>query len=203
MKTIVITGSNGLLGQSLVNLLLKEKENYHVIGFSKGKNRSGRADFKYLSVDITDEKDLQKNLQEIQPNYIVNTAAITNVDACENEKESCDTLNVIAVKYLTHFCEQNNCHLVHISTDFIFDGEKGNYTEEDQASPLSYYGESKLKSEGILKKSTIDFTILRTILVYGITADKKRSNIVLWVKESLEQQKEIIKLQIIQQITYH
>lgn len=188
---VVITGSNGLLGQNLLDLLLKEKENYQVFGFSRGGNRSGREDFTYVNIDITNEVKLKEELLKIQPDFIINTAAMTNVDACENDREGCYDLNVNVVKYLTNFCDEKNAHLIHLSTDFIFDGEKGNYTEDDKPNPLSYYGETKLLSEQILQNSKIDYTILRTILVYGLVNDMSRSNIVLWVKESLENQKQI------------
>ncbi len=188
---VVITGSNGLLGQSLLNLLLKEKNNYKIIGFSRGENRSARNDFDYVSIDITNENLLRDKLIEIQPNFIVNTAAMTNVDLCEKEKENCDKLNIDAVHYLTAISKEINAHLIHISTDFIFDGTQGYYKETDPPNPLSHYGLSKLKSEEILKNSTINYTILRTILVYGSVADMTRNNIVLWVKEQLENGKEI------------
>jgi len=191
MKKIVITGRNGLLGQSLVNLLLKNKNEYQVIGFSKGGNRSGREDFDYISIDITDEIILKKTLLEINPDAIVNTAAMTQVDDCEIYKNECDVLNVDVVKWLKEVSEIINCHLIHLSTDFIFDGKKGYYKETDEPNPLSYYGNSKVKSEEILLNSTIDFTIIRTILVYGKVYDMSRTNIVLWVKEMLENGKEI------------
>lgn len=188
---VVITGSNGLLGQNLLELLLKEKEKYQIFGFSRGENRSGRTDFEYVNIDITHEDLLSSELVKAQPDFIINTAAMTNVDACENNRESCYNLNVNLVKNLTDYCVENKTHLIHLSTDFIFDGVKGNYTEEDKPNPLSYYGETKLLSEKILQNSTLDFTILRTILVYGLVNDMSRSNIVLWVKESLENKKEI------------
>jgi dTDP-4-dehydrorhamnose reductase len=191
MKKIVITGSNGLLGQTLVNLLLKDSDTYQVIGLSRGENRSGRTDFDYRSVDITQQEALRKNLLEIQPNFIVNTAAMTHVDACEDHKEACDLLNVEAVKYLTDISKEINAHLIHISTDFIFDGTQGYYKETDTPNPLSYYGWSKLKSEQVLTNSFIDYTILRTILVYGKVNNLGRNNIVLWVKEMLENNKEV------------
>ncbi len=188
---VVITGSNGLLGQNLLSLLLKEKESYAVFGFSRGENRSGREDFEYVSMDITNKELLREKLLEIQPNFIINTAAMTHVDVCETNREECFDLNVNAVGYLTAICSEINAHLIHISTDFIFDGEKGNYAEDDLANPLSYYGETKLLSEKLLERSSINFTILRTILVYGLVHKMSRSNIVLWVRESLEQGKEI------------
>jgi dTDP-4-dehydrorhamnose reductase len=192
MKTkILITGSNGLLGQNLIALFLKDKKSYEIFGFSKGKNRSGRTDFEYQSIDITKKELLIEKTVQINPDFIINTAAMTNVDACENDRIGCFDLNVNVVQNLTDICSEINAHLIHLSTDFIFDGEKGNYTETDAPNPLSYYGETKLLSEEILEKSTINFTILRTILVYGLVNDMSRSNIVLWVKESLENKKEI------------
>lgn len=191
MKKIVITGSNGLLGQTLVNLLLQEPETYQVIGLSRGENRSGRDDFEYRTVDITQEAELKKQMLEIQPHFIINTAAMTNVDACEEHREECDVLNVEAVKFLTHISEEINAHLVHISTDFIFDGTQGYYRETDAPNPSSYYGLSKLKSEEVLTESSINYTILRTILVYGKVNNLGRNNIVLWVKSMLESNKEV------------
>lgn len=188
---IVITGSNGLLGQSLLNLLLKEPDTYQIYGLSRGNNRSGRDDFEYIDVDITSQQKLFDSLLEIQPDCIVNTAAMTNVDACEDNKEACDLLNVEAVKYLAQISEQINAHLIHISTDFIFDGTQGYYKETDEANPLSYYGLSKLRSEEVLLNSSIDYTILRTILVYGKVFDMSRNNIVLWVRSMLKDGKEI------------
>lgn len=191
MIKVVITGSNGLLGQSLLKLLLQEKETYSVFGFSRGENRSGRDDFSYLSIDITNEENLKETLLDIQPNFIINTAAMTQVDDCEGDKQACDLLNVTVVKWLSEISDEINAHLIHLSTDFIFDGIKGNYKETDTPNPLSYYGLSKLKSEEILLNSKINYTILRTILVFGKVYDMSRSNIVLWVKSMLEKGKEI------------
>lgn len=191
MIKVVITGSNGLLGQSLVSLLLQEKEKYQVFGFSRGINRSGRNDFSYIPIDLTNEKDLKKELQRIHPHFIINTAAMTLVDVCEEQKEACDLLNVTVVRWLSEISEELEAHIIHLSTDFVFDGIKGNYKETDLVNPISYYGLSKLKSEEILIQSNIDFTILRTILVFGRVFDMSRSNIVLWVKKMLEDGKEI------------
>tara|TARA_B110000238_G_scaffold151472_1_gene163452 strand:+ start:15680 stop:16579 length:900 start_codon:yes stop_codon:yes gene_type:complete len=191
MIKVIVTGSNGLLGQSLLNLLLKDTQKYQVFGFSRGGNRSGREDFSYTSIDITDEIILKKNIKQIQPDFIINTAAMTQVDDCENKKEACDLLNVTVVKWLSEVSKEINAHVIHISTDFIFDGIKGFYKETDKLNPLSYYGVSKLKSEEVLIQSRINFTILRTILVYGKVFDMSRSNIVLWVKEMLSKGKEI------------
>jgi dTDP-4-dehydrorhamnose reductase len=191
MQKVIITGSNGLLGQSLLSLFLKEKNKYQVFGFSRGDNRSGSVDFEYTSIDITDEILLKESIYKIKPDFIINTAAITNVDVCETEKEACNLLNVTVVKWLTEISEELSTHIIHISTDFIFDGKKENYKETDTPNPLSYYGVSKLKSEEVLIASNCNYTILRTILVYGKVLDMNRSNIVLWIKQMLEEKKEI------------
>lgn len=192
MKKMVVTGSNGLLGQKLVKLCLA-KGNFEIHALSKGENRQhNKKGYTYYNIDVTQKKELQSIIRKIEPNYIIHTAAMTNVDACESNKETCDLINVQAVKYLVEVCEELNTHLIHISTDFIFDGKKGsNYNEEDAPNPLSYYGLSKLKSENLLKNSGIKYTILRTILVFGLVDNMDRSNIVLWVKHALENKKQI------------
>ncbi len=188
MKSILITGSNGLLGQKLLSLLSGNTE-YKVIATSRGENRvSETKGFEYRSLDICNENEVLTLVNEIKPNYIINTAAMTNVDQCEEDKEECWDLNVNAVAYLAKASEQVGAFLLHLSTDFIFDGKGGPYDEESATpNPLSYYGESKLAAEKILFKSSIDWAIARTILVYGITEKMSRSNIILWVKNSLEE----------------
>ena len=93
MKKILITGSNGLLGQTLVNLLMKAPENYSVFGLSKGDNRMNRNDFVYYDVDITNYDHLKECVSSIQPSFIINTAAMTNVDTCEDKPNECNDLN--------------------------------------------------------------------------------------------------------------
>lgn len=191
MKKVIITGSNGLLGQSLLKLLLKERTKYEVFGFSRGVNRSDREDFTYCDMDITKEVLLKDEIDKIQPDFIINTAAMTQVDACETQKEACYLLNVTVVKWLTEICELRNIHLVQISSDFIFDGKKGHYKETDMPNPISYYGRSKLNAEAVIKTSAVQSTILRTSLVYGKVPHMTRSNIVLWVKKMLEEKNEV------------
>ena len=188
-KTILITGSNGLLGQKLVHLL-KQKNN--VIASSKGACLiSNQSDFTYHSLDITDENAIFETFEKYKPDAVINTAAMTNVDGCEDDKVLCDKINVTAVEFLANACEQYNSHFIHISTDFIFDGEDGPYSENDKANPLSYYGLSKWKSEKILQKSTCKWTILRTIILYGTAENLQRNNIVLWGRKALKDGQEL------------
>ena len=184
-KSILITGSNGLLGQKLVHLF-KEKNN--VIASSKGSCLiSNQSDFIYHSLDITDEEAIFETFEKYKPDAVINTAAMTNVDGCEDQKELCDKINVRAVEYLSKACEQYDTHLIHISTDFIFDGENGPYSEDDIANPLSYYGLSKWKSEKVLQDSSCKWAILRTIILYGTAENLQRNNIVLWGRKALKE----------------
>lgn len=185
-QKVLITGSNGLLGQKLVYALAND-EDVEVIATSRGENRMLKTEgYVYQPLDITNRADVLAVTAKYKPDTIINTAAMTNVDACEADKEGCDKLNVDAVAYLIEACDLNDIHLVHLSTDFIFDGENGPYTEEDEPNPVSYYGRSKYLAEQLLQKSNISWASLRTILVYGIVDNMSRSNIVLWAKGALE-----------------
>jgi len=190
MKNILITGSNGLLGQKLIKLLVK-KNAYNIYGVSKGENRlKNKKGYTYIDLDITDKNSLSKLIEKINPSFIIHTAAMTNVDTCELHKKECDIINVDAVRNLVESCKKKDIHLIHISTDFIFDGKNGFYKEVDNPNPINYYGLSKLKSEKSIIESKIKHTILRTILVYGLTDDKK-NNIVSWIKKSIENKQQI------------
>jgi dTDP-4-dehydrorhamnose reductase len=188
---ILITGSNGLLGQKLVQLLVMEGED--VIATAKEKNRLPLIQGHYIfdKLDITNPQQVNDILSHYKPEVVINTAAMTNVDQCEVEQEACKILNVQAVGNLIKGCENNGCHLIHLSTDFIFDGTKGPLTEEDKPNPISYYGETKLAAEKLILASHIKWSIVRTVLVFGVAHDMSRSNIVLWVKNSLESGKKI------------
>jgi len=142
-------------------------------------------------MNIANRTEVLLLIEKHKPDVIINTAAMTNVDACEENQDKCWELNVTAVKYLIEAVESCNTHLIHLSTDFVFDGEAGPYKETDQPNPLSYYGKSKLASEKLLEESKIKWSIVRTIIVYGIVEDMSRSNIVLWAKAALEKKQKL------------
>ena len=191
MKKILVTGSNGLLGQKIIYNLLA-RENFEIIATARGTNRlKEKNGYEFVSLDITDENAVFDVFEKHQPNVVINTAAMTNVDQCESEKEACWELNVNAVKYLAQASEKHNSHLIHLSTDFVFDGENGPYTEGDEPNPLHYYAESKLASERVLQDYNIKWSIARTIIIYGIVDDMSRSNLVLWAKSSIENKQTI------------
>ena len=192
MKKILVTGSNGLLGQKLVHLIL-DHSNHILLATSKGENRlKSRSDFDYRSLDITDKNRVDSIVSEFKPDVLINSAAMTNVDACESNKENCIALNVGGVKNLVAACENHNTHLIHVSTDFVFDGKAGPYSENDQPNPLSFYGQSKYDSELIVSNSSLSkWSIARTIIIYGIVENMSKSNVVLWAKSALESGSEL------------
>ena len=186
MKTILTTGSNGLLGQKLTEKILAE-DRVKLIATSKGANRYPTENgYDYAEMDILNPDQVKSVIEKYKPDAIIHTAAMTNVDTAEANKELCHQLNVDAVQTLLSLCEERDIQLIHLSTDFVFDGADGPYREEDAVNPVSYYGESKVLAEEMLTSSNANWTILRTILVYGITNDMSRSNIVLWAKGALE-----------------
>jgi len=182
---ILVTGSNGLLGQKLSALLLEKGIPFLATGVGDNRNPSLPSDH-YLSMDVTSKASIEAVFENFQPTHVIHGAAMTNVDACETDRDGCWNLNVNATEHLVTICSEKNIHLTHVSTDFIFDGTSGPYREDDLPNPLSYYGESKLKAEEVVKAGSMPFAILRTVLVYGITPHMSRSNIVLWAKGALE-----------------
>ncbi len=186
-KRILVTGSNGLLGQKLVEQLAATP-GIHTIATSKGQNRlPAFYGYEYYEMDITNRKQVEAVIKIAKPDVIIHTAAMTNVDQCEMEKEECWKLNVTAVEYLIEACQRQHVFFVHVSTDFIFDGTAGPYKEDDVPNPVSFYGWSKYAAEKLVSHSELKWAIARTVLVYGIAHDMSRSNIILWVKKSLEE----------------
>lgn len=195
---ILITGSNGLLGQKLV-YRLKNDSDVVCIATARGENRlKDQENYRYYSLDITNKNQINAVLSQELPDCIIHTAAMTNVDACELDEVACRKMNTDAVHDIICSLEKlkmqypnYNPHFIHLSTDFIFNGEKGPLDEYEKPDPLSIYAHSKLDAENIVMQSKLRWAIVRTVLVYGITDNMSRSNIVLWAKSSLETGKEI------------
>lgn len=187
---ILLTGSNGLLGQKLTNLL-SQKKGVELIATAREKLSFPLIKGEFYPLDITKSENTERVISKTKPHVVINTAAMTQVDQCETEQEACWKNNVLAVENVVKACENSGSQLIHISTDFIFDGTHGPLDESAIPNPISFYGKSKLAGEEIVKQSKLPWAILRTVLVFGVTKDMSRSNIVLWVKKSLEEGKVI------------
>jgi dTDP-4-dehydrorhamnose reductase len=187
---ILITGANGLLGYKLIQLL-NSKEDISTVATARKPMTHLPSNIEFVKLDISFLDETDSVITKVKPDVVINTAAMTNVDQCETEKDQCWKVNVEGIENLIKSCKKNKVHLIHVSTDFIFDGSHGPLDENEKPNPVNYYGESKLAGENLILKSDIDWTIIRTVLVYGVTPDMSRSNIVLWVKKSLEEGKTI------------
>jgi dTDP-4-dehydrorhamnose reductase len=183
---LLITGSNGLLGQKLIDLCVAKQIDF--LATSSGANRYSVCPIhQYKTLDITDEQNIQEVLESYQPTHVIHTAAMTNVDQCELHPEACDLVNRQAVFMLAKYCQKHHIHLQLLSTDFVFDGQAGPYVETDVPNPLSVYARSKVEAEKILQQTeALSYSIVRTIIVYGQGEQLSRSNLILWAKEALE-----------------
>jgi dTDP-4-dehydrorhamnose reductase len=183
---ILITGSNGLLGQKIVKLCIEQHLDF--LATSQGENRNSACPMEnYKPLDISQETQINAIIDSFQPTHIIHTAAITNVDYCEDHPEECQRVNVVATQLLFDASKQRKIHFQLLSTDFVFDGENGPYSEEDAVNPLSVYAQSKVDAERILHDSEYtNWSISRTIIVYGTGENLSRSNIVLWALDSLK-----------------
>ena len=187
---ILVTGANGLLGQKLVQRLV-ERGAFEVIATGRGECRLKGAGFSYQSMDITRQDEVGQIVRQIAPDTIIHGAAMTNVDQCELNREACQEINVKATAYLVRAAEKLGAHFIFVSTDFVFSGCAGPYDEEATPDPVNFYGETKVAGEDLVRNSSTSWAIARTVLVYGIANDLSRSNIILWVKSSLEAGKDI------------
>ena len=187
---ILVTGSNGLLGQKLTDRLQNDASVW-LIATAKSDSVLDIQRGEFHRLDITDRNAVNDVVERTKPDVIINTAAMTQVDHCELDHETCWRNNVTSVENLVSACGSHHIHLVHVSTDFIFDGTQELLDENAIPRPVNFYGESKLAAENLIINSKISWSIARTVLVFGVTRDMSRSNIVLWVKNSLEQGKNI------------
>ncbi len=187
---VLVTGAHGLLGQKLCELLDAEPGS-ELIATGRGPSRLELRQGSYKTLDVTDEAAVHQVIRQTRPDVVIHTAAMTQVDQCETDQDACWLNNVTAVRFVADACNQTGAQLIHLSTDFVFDGTHGPLDETATPNPISHYGKSKLESEHEVEKLKTPWTIIRTVLVYGVTKDQSRSNIVLWVKRSLEEGKTI------------
>ncbi|MCX7874996.1 MAG: dTDP-4-dehydrorhamnose reductase [Melioribacteraceae bacterium] len=187
-KRILIVGSNGMLGQRLTEYFLKNNDVELLCASSEEKSLIPNVEYKQL--DIIQKNDVKKIITNFFPDFILNAAAYTNVDKAETERELCWKINVKGVENLALYSWTIDSQLIHISTDYIFDGKNGPYTENDLPNPISYYGRTKLASENSIKASGTRFTIIRTNVLYG-PAKYGRADFVKWVYNSLSNNNQI------------
>ena len=182
MEKVRITGAAGLLGSKLVEAV---SEGHEVVP----THRTHRIHPDSIRMDIIDGSEVARVLTRVKPELVVHAAAETNVDKCEINRELAWSANAEGTRNIASVCGKVGVKLVYVSTDYVFDGEKGLYGEEDEANPVNYYGFTKLEGERFVKEFCKDFVIARTSVLYGWQSGKL--NFATWVVDSLENGKRI------------
>jgi dTDP-4-dehydrorhamnose reductase len=180
---VLITGSNGLLGQAVTAIFTRESDFELILTSVEEKSFMGLESI-YHQLDITSKEQVKSAISKHQPDVVLNCAAFTDVDKCETERELCWKLNVDAIKNLIIATRPHNIKLVHISTDYIFDGKNGPYDEEAIPNPVSFYGRSKLAAENAVFASGINAAIVRTMVLFGVGQNVK-PNFAVWLINKL------------------
>jgi dTDP-4-dehydrorhamnose reductase len=174
---ILITGCHGLLGQRLVKFA---PAGCAIVATDIHEDHQFIPDAIYRSCDLTNRDAVKNLIDSVEPDNIINAAAYTNVDAAEDQRDLCWLVNVIAMENLVQAARRVHAGVYHISTDYIFDGQNGPYLENDTPNPLGFYGQSKLAAEQVLKDSPLNFTIARTMVLYGYSVNR-RPDFVNWL----------------------
>ncbi|MEM4703876.1 MAG: dTDP-4-dehydrorhamnose reductase [Candidatus Bathyarchaeia archaeon] len=181
MKKLLVTGESGLLGNMIVKLVSDQ------VVIPCHYTRPLNADS--LKMDITDENEVSALFKQLKPDVVIHTASQTNVDKCEIQKEEAWKTNVEGARNIAVACGKENIKLIYISTDYVFDGNKGYYKEEDETNPINYYGLTKLEGEKEVVRHCQNYVILRTSVIYGWHPWKL--NFATWVITQLKQGKAI------------
>lgn len=183
---VLITGANGFLGYYLIEKLLAKR--HTVIATGKGDCRLPflqQEGFSYVSMDFTDPFNVHDVFEMYAPDAVIHAGAMSKPDECEQNQWQAYTTNTEGTLTVLMNAAEHKSFFLFVSTDFIFDGERGMYKEDDAASPVNFYGKTKADAEDAVKDYEHDWAIVRTVLVYG-KPQVGRSNILTIVKEKLE-----------------
>ena len=180
---IFITGGSGLAGGRLAEMAMARGDEVYS-GYAHNQPPSGRE----VRFDLLDENGIRDIIKRMRPDVIVHSAALTDVDRCEREKELAYRMNVEGTRAVAEGARRAGSFLVYISTDYVFDGQRGLYREEEETNPVSYYGLTKLLGE----EFCLDLgCIARTCVIYGSRPASGKVNFALWLLKTLESGKEV------------
>jgi dTDP-4-dehydrorhamnose reductase len=181
---LLITGAGGLLGRKVAQLALEKGHDVYSL-YREHPTSFGRQ----IQVDLMNQSEISEAITKLKPEAIIHSAACTDVDGCETNHELAWKINAEATKQIAIESTRINSQLIYVSTDYVFDGERGYYTEEDETNPLSYYGYTKLKGEEFTKEHATEWCIARPSVLYGWLDYKQ--NFATWLINSLNQKKEV------------
>ena len=182
---LLVTGASGLLGTRICQLSVGQSNEVYS-AYSQHLPQFGTP----IKLDITDGTALKQLFDKTKPDVLVHSAALTDVDKCEKEKDLAWKINVESTSNLAQLCHKHNCFLVYVSTDYVFNGEKGNYKETERTAPINYYGLTKLEGEEEIKKSRAEYCIARPSVIYGSIPAAGKVNFALWLIEKLRKKEE-------------
>ena len=174
---VFITGGSGLLGSKVAEIALERGYDVYS-GYSVNKPEFGKS----VKFDLAYPDSVVKVISDIRPDVIIHSAALTDVDRCEVERELAYKINVEGTKIVAEMARKLGSFMVYISTDYVFDGSIGMYREDDETNPANYYGYTKLLGE----KYCQDFCIARTCVIYGAKPASGKINFALWLINKLE-----------------
>lgn len=182
---LLITGASGLLGTGLCKIALRKN---HAVYSAYGQHKPlyGTP----VKLDILDPKAERQILKIIKPDAVVHAAAMTDVDKCELEKDLAWKTNAEATTNLTRLCKESGSFLAYVSTDYVFDGEKGMYKETDPPAPINQYGLTKLEGEQAVR-GLENYCIARGSVIYGTTPAAGKVNFALWLLDKLKKKEEV------------
>lgn len=181
---IIILGANGFTGRRILKRLSPK---HQVLACSLHPDILPEEGYQFKTLNMQDFESMDAILNNSQPDVIVNASALSVVDYCEQHPEEAYALNVSAVKHLAEYSQATGCRLIHLSTDFVFDGTASSaYTETDTPNPVNYYGKTKRWSEEAIEQICTNHAIVRVEVVYGKPFERQHGNIVHLVKNRLE-----------------
>ena len=183
-ERVLVTGGNGLLGTKTVELLLAQGRQPVSVSLESECLNRFLGEFPYFSLDITNSASVRDLFGRLRPQAVVHTAAFTAVDACETQRELSWRVNVEGTANVAEACRGIGARLIHVSTEYVFDGENGPYSEEDLPHPISHYGLTKLESEKAVQQGCSDWAIGRTTVLFG-HAPNVRPSFVAWMVDRL------------------
>lgn len=191
MPTVLVTGSNGLIASKIIECFASAG-NWKIIATSRGSLRwvipQG---VKFELMDVCLPAEIAYMAELYSPDVIINTAAVTKPDECEKDAATCWEINARGAHTIADICQRRGIRFLHFSTDFVFDGMRASYSEEDEMSPLSVYARSKADADTYISELCADYAIIRTSMVYGRYPGPGRSSLVSWVCDSLRTEKHI------------
>jgi dTDP-4-dehydrorhamnose reductase len=180
IETLLVTGGNGLLGTKLLELCLGTGGLRPVSASRNPRSNGFLGPLDFHQVDLAERAATEALLEAVRPRLVVHTAAMTDVDGCERQPEAAWRANVVAAEHVARACRAVDAHLVHLSTEYVFDGTRGPYSEDDRPNPISVYGRSKHAGEAAVGEHLPDAAIARTTVLYG-HAPNVRPNFVTWL----------------------